>query len=137
MYMKSPAHETLKQVAGIERRKRAQCLQEMAWQLATHPLEAERDGEKAVAWAKEACELSDWSQPACLDTLAAAYAERGDFEQALKWAQEAVVALPDDVDAKILDALTKRRALFESGMPYRQSLPNASHSEEPAPGEQQ
>jgi len=32
----------------------------------------------------KACELSNWKVSACLDTLAAAYAREGDFENAMK-----------------------------------------------------
>jgi tetratricopeptide (TPR) repeat protein len=115
---KAPDNKTLIQFTGIERRKRAQCLQEMAWLLATDPNDEKRDGEQALAWAKEACELSGWTQPACLDTLATAYAECGDFEQAVKWETEALDALPDQIPEEAVKALEARRALFERGLPY-------------------
>ena len=38
-----------------------------------------RDGKKAVEAATRACELTQWKKPDFLDTLAAAYAEAGDF----------------------------------------------------------
>ncbi|HYY93402.1 MAG TPA: tetratricopeptide repeat protein [Pyrinomonadaceae bacterium] len=51
----------------------------LAWLLATAPKQELRDGKRAVELARKACELSKWQHPNQLDTLAAAYAEAGDF----------------------------------------------------------
>jgi tetratricopeptide (TPR) repeat protein len=63
---------------------------ELAWFLATCPDAAYRDGKDAVAHGKLACELTKWSHAGRLDTLAAAYAEIGNFEQAVKFVREAI-----------------------------------------------
>src|SRR5580658_3559410 len=60
-------------------------LREQAWILATCPDAKVRNGELAVTSAKRACELTDWKDPHCLSTLAAAHAESGHFEEAVKW----------------------------------------------------
>ena len=58
-------------------------LNELAWILATDPNSKNRSGTEAVQLAKRACELTQNQQPAFLTTLAAAYAETGQFEEAI------------------------------------------------------
>lgn len=57
-----------------------------AWLLAACPDAKFRDGRKAIVAAKKACELADGNDAMSLslEALAAAYAEAGDFEQAVK-----------------------------------------------------
>ena len=59
----------------------------LAWLLVTAKDPAVRDGVQALAYAKEAVERGD--SPAWLDTLAAAFAECGDFSRAVAVAEEA------------------------------------------------
>ena len=56
-----------------------------AWLLATCPNERYRDGQKAVASATRACELTGWNDLVPLEALAASYAESGDFDAAITW----------------------------------------------------
>jgi tetratricopeptide (TPR) repeat protein len=58
--------------------------------LATCDNEAVRDGRRAVAEATRSCELTNWSDPDSLDTLAASYAESGDYESAVDWQLKAI-----------------------------------------------
>jgi len=56
-----------------------------------------RDGAKAVENATKACELSHWDNSDYIGTPAVAYAEAGQFEQAVKWQQEAITKRPEEV----------------------------------------
>jgi tetratricopeptide (TPR) repeat protein len=60
-----------------------------AWILATCPYAALRNGKLAVAAATRACELSNWNEAQFISTLAAAYAEVGDFASAVRWEEKA------------------------------------------------
>ncbi len=57
--------------------------------LATHPSSRFRDGKTAVQYAEKARHLADGQHPMALQTLAAAYAEAGRFDEAIKTAEVA------------------------------------------------
>ena len=60
-----------------------------------------RDGNRAVQEAILACELTQWSDPDCLDTLAAAYAEAGDYQSAVQWQTKAIVLAREKCDRRL------------------------------------
>ena len=60
----------------------AGALNGLAWLESTCPDAKYRDGKKAIELASKACELTKWKEPMIVDTLAAAYAESGEFESA-------------------------------------------------------
>jgi tetratricopeptide (TPR) repeat protein len=64
-------------------------LNNFAWVLCTSPDDQVRDGKRAIELAKKACELTEFKQTHILSTLAAAYAETGNFEKAREWSQKA------------------------------------------------
>ena len=64
-----------------------------AYALATCPVEELRDGTTAVSAAEKAIELAAEPLPALMDTLAAAYAEAGQFDQAIKTMQSAIALM--------------------------------------------
>ena len=64
-------------------------LNDLAWLLATDPHREIRRGSEAVKLADRACELTHWQEPALIGTLAAAYAEAGDFDKAVLASQKA------------------------------------------------
>jgi tetratricopeptide (TPR) repeat protein len=91
----------------------------LAWILATCPNSKYRDGKKALAAATEACKLSDWKVATSLDTFAAAAAQAGDFDAAVKWEQIAIAA-PGLSASDIADA-KKRLALFQAHKTYQET----------------
>lgn len=74
-----------------------------------------RDGTRAVRDATTACKLSSWQDTAQLQVLAAAHAEAGDFEEAVKWQEKALGMVPESQTAELQSKL----ALYLSGKPYR------------------
>ncbi len=90
----------------------------LAWLKATCPLPAFRDGRKAVEVATKACDLTHWKNQASLDTLAAACAEAGDFDRAVKL-QNQVLALPG-ISTKAKANGTKRLALYQAHQPFHE-----------------
>ena len=65
----------------------------LAWLLAVCPDVNARNGEYAVDYALKACELSEWKDDSILGTLAAACAEAGRFDAAVKW-QKQISGIP-------------------------------------------
>ncbi len=60
----------------------------LAWILACHPDESIRSPQKARQLAELACQKTNYQEPAYLDTLAVSAAAEGDFDTAIKMAQQ-------------------------------------------------
>ena len=56
-----------------------------------------RDGKRALEIATLSCQLSEWKDADCLDTLAAACRETGDFPAAIKWVTKAIDLITYDL----------------------------------------
>jgi tetratricopeptide (TPR) repeat protein len=89
-----------------------------AYLLATTKIDEFRNGRKALEDATTACELTNWSEPGYLDTLAAAYAEISEFEHAIKWQMKAL-EFPRFVKEWGSNA-SKQLNLYRKRMPYRE-----------------
>jgi tetratricopeptide (TPR) repeat protein len=89
---------------------------DLAWILATCPEERLRDGQRAVKHAARACDLTVWKQAGFTDTLAAAYAEVGDFGKAVEFEQKALELATDDEKK---DEFRGRLRLYREGKPHR------------------
>jgi tetratricopeptide (TPR) repeat protein len=68
----------------------ARALSDRAWFYATCPDSSFRNGQQAVKDAKAACSIMRWKDENMIDTLAAAYAETGDFDLAVRYAAQAL-----------------------------------------------
>jgi RNA polymerase sigma factor (sigma-70 family) len=89
----------------------------LSWLLATCPEASFRDGKKAVEYATRACEVTNWGVNA-MDGLAAACAEAGDFENAMKW--EKKVLEDPALDQQDISDAQHRLSLYEANQPYRE-----------------
>jgi tetratricopeptide (TPR) repeat protein len=85
-----------------------------AWLRATCPDEKFRDGAKAIEDATESCELTDWMNAEFLDTLAAAYAEAGNFDEAVELQKRAIEHAPEN------NGFENRLKLYQEAKPYRE-----------------
>lgn len=94
-------------------------LNELAWIFATDPNAGLRDGPRAVDLAQRACELTQKRQPAVLATSAAAYAEIGNFSEAVSFAQSADSLARLQGDTKTVAVVDKMLNAFRASQPYR------------------
>ena len=91
----------------------------LAWYLATCPEDGLRDGKAALEHARKACELSGWSVPLYRNTLAGAYAEVGEFAEAVRRGKEAL-AQPERLPADRLEEVRGYLRHYEQRQPIRQ-----------------
>jgi tetratricopeptide (TPR) repeat protein len=96
----------------------AAALNNRAWILATSQVERCRDGRQAVEEATRACELTGWKEAGHIDTLSVAYAEAGDFDQAIRWQRK---ALEDpSYEREERDNAREKLALYDKKQPFRE-----------------
>ncbi len=91
-----------------------------AWILATRADFEPSDSADAVRLAERAAELAGPGNPAILDTLAAAYANAGQYDRAVAVAQEAIDLLTDTGHSEPAAEIHQRLLLYQQRKPYRQ-----------------
>lgn len=91
----------------------------LGWILATSPQDGMRNGAEAVEWAQQACRLTSFERPEMLDTLAAAWAESGDFEKAIESASLAIELAQQQKQDELLTLLEEHRDLYRKLKPLR------------------
>ena len=89
----------------------ARALSDRAWFYATCPNASLRNGQQAVKDAKAACSIMQWKDEEMIDTLAAAYAETGDFDSAVRYAAQALAV--KGISAQDAKAFNQHLALFQ------------------------
>jgi tetratricopeptide (TPR) repeat protein len=100
-------------------RMNALAYNDLAWLQATCPDQRYRDGQKAFQNANKAYQLDNGKSWHYIDTLAAAYAEAGDFDAAVQWETKAIALAGN---AKGVEGARSRLELFKAKKPYRDEL---------------
>ena len=119
-------------------------LNNFAWVLATSPDDELRDGQRAIKLATKAAELTGHQTPHVLSTLAAAYAETGDFESAKKWSQKAVEIAQKELESaesgdnrtqmqSDVEQLQRELDNYREGKPVRERQTAEDATDEPPP----
>lgn len=104
-------------------------LSNLAWVFATSPDDSLRDGVKAVQLASEALRISGHRIPIIFRTLAAAYAEHGQFAEAIQTAQLGIELANSQGNPALATELEGNIALYHEQKPLRDSsLTNGSSS---------
>jgi Flp pilus assembly protein TadD/peroxiredoxin len=91
----------------------------LAWILATHPDPTLRNGAEALTLAKDLTAADGGRNPSTLSTLAAAYAETGDFTNASATLRQALALIPQNADAAVRGSFESALKTYEEGKPLR------------------
>ncbi|MGC6458445.1 MAG: ASPIC/UnbV domain-containing protein [Akkermansiaceae bacterium] len=91
----------------------------VAWQLATHKDPKIRNGDLALKWAEQAVEVSKGREATYFDTLAAAYAEKGLFPEALKTVEKGLEIAKATGDQAAMKDLLRGKQLYSRNLPHR------------------
>jgi Flp pilus assembly protein TadD len=92
----------------------------LSWILSTDRDPALRNGPEAVRIAEEIRKQVARPEAQVLDTLAAAYAEAGRFEAAVRFARLAADKARSEGDHALADAVERRLVLYKAGQPFRE-----------------
>ena len=92
-------------------------LNNYSWFLSTTTQDAYRDGKKALKLGLKAAQASNYEKAYILSTLAAAYAENGDFENAMKFIQKALEINKDD---SIVQSVKNEMESYKQKKPIRE-----------------
>jgi tetratricopeptide (TPR) repeat protein len=92
----------------------------LAGLFAESPDEKIRDGKRAIPLATEVCERTDWKNETALETLAAAYAAAGQFDQAVHFQTKAMETAGSNPIwlRRFADESRRRLELYKQRKPY-------------------
>ena len=112
--------------------KNSGLLNNLAWLLATSPDKTIRDGKRSIELGKKACELTKYDKPHIISTLAAGYAETGDFDTAKKWSTKALeLGKKQKLEKELIDALKEELKNYQEKKPTRELKKPESPKKEP------
>jgi tetratricopeptide (TPR) repeat protein len=95
-------------------------LNSLAWILATQPNARLRNGPEAVRLAEQAVALTGSKDAGMLDTLAATYAEAGQFPNAIKAAESAIDIAKNSNQTNLVTEISGRLQLYKAGTAFRE-----------------
>jgi protein O-mannosyl-transferase len=98
----------------------AELLNNMAWLLGTVDDTSVKNAAKAIELAQRACKLTGYNEAVYLDTLSAAYAGAGRFDEAKTAAEKAILIAKSKEQKDLAEEIQKRLKLYEAKQPYRQ-----------------
>lgn len=91
----------------------------LAWILATHPDYGPEHQQEALTLARQAARLSKKKNMNILNTLSAALANAGRFDEAIATTDKAIALARARNAGKHIESLTKNRQLYKQGQPFR------------------
>jgi uncharacterized protein len=91
----------------------------LSWLLATCPDAEIRNGPRAIAVLSPLVNRGE-RHPVLLDTLAAAYAETGMFDEARELVGEALAKIDRNTHPGLCEQVQKRRGFYDTGKPWRE-----------------
>jgi len=108
-------------------------LNNLAWVLATSTEDDLRNAKRSIELAKKACELTKYEKPHILSTLAAGYAEAGDWDEAMRWSNKAVEAGDGEVAMQLKEELDS----YKEKKPWREKQETEENTKplEPKPSD--
>ncbi|MGD0367149.1 MAG: tetratricopeptide repeat protein [Acidobacteriaceae bacterium] len=98
----------------------------LAWLLATAPDASVRNGTEALSLAENANRLAPADDPDVFDALGAAWAENGQFTNAIASAKRALDLAVSRNNAKMAAAIRSRLQLYEAKKPFRETRANSA-----------
>ena len=132
-------------------------LNNLSWVLSTSTFSEVRDGERAIELATLAAEITEFKQPHVLSTLAAGYAEVGEFEKAKEWIDKAIEVNQANMesskenqelsesdreqelknDQEQFESLNKELKSYEAGEPWREHQTSEKEKGDASQGQDQ
>lgn len=95
-------------------------LNNLAWILATHPDPKLRSASESLELANRVCQATNYDKPEYLDTLAAALAEAGQFDEAVHTARKAAELALSGGQDELARQLAQRLERYQSKQAFRQ-----------------